>query len=149
VAYLIDTSVLGRLANTADDFYAAALRAVVELHRSGETLNIAPQNLIEFRGFATRPAAVNGLGLATEAAEAKMAAFEAAFPLLPDTPGIFPTWKVLVETFNVVGKQVHDARLMAVCYTHGVTHLLTFNIQHFVRLASYGPGVTIVAPESV
>jgi hypothetical protein len=32
VAYLIDTSVLARLANTADTFHAVATRAVVE-HR--------------------------------------------------------------------------------------------------------------------
>ena len=149
MAYLVDTSVLGRLANTADSFYAGASGAVVNLHRSGETLHITPQNLIEFRSVATRPIEVNGLGLAPRDAEAKMTLFEAAFPLLPDTPAIFPAWKELVEAFMVVGKQVHDARLMAVCYTHDVTHLLTFNSQHFIRMASHGPGVSVVDPTNL
>jgi predicted nucleic acid-binding protein len=40
MAYLIDTSVLVRLSNTADAHYATADRAVVELHQRGEVLYI-------------------------------------------------------------------------------------------------------------
>jgi predicted nucleic acid-binding protein len=96
MAHLVDTSILGRLANTADAFHAAAARAVVELHRRGEVLHVTPQNLVEFRNVATRPTAVNGLGLSLLEAEAKAAAFEAAFPLLAETPDIYPAWKTLV-----------------------------------------------------
>ena len=46
MAYLIDTSVLGRLANSADVSYPIAIRAVVELHRRGEVLHVTPQNMI-------------------------------------------------------------------------------------------------------
>src|SRR4051794_29842533 len=130
MAYLIDTSVLVRLANAADALHLIANRAVVELHRQGEVLQITAQNLIEFRNVATRPTAVNGLGLSTKDAEAKAAGFEVAFPLLAETPTIYPTWKALVAALGVVGKQVHDARLVAVCHAHGVTHLLTFNVKH-------------------
>lgn len=69
MSYLIDTSVLARLANAADAFHPIAARTVVELHRRGEVLQIAPQNLIEFRNVATRPLAVNGLGLSAPEAE--------------------------------------------------------------------------------
>jgi predicted nucleic acid-binding protein len=149
VAHLIDTSILARLANTADAFHAVAARAVVELHRRGEVLHVTPQNLVEFRNVATRPMAVNGLGLAVADAEAKAAAFEATFPLLAETPDIFPAWKALVQSLGVIGKQVHDARLVAVCHIHGVSHLLTFNMGHFARLATSGPGVVVVDPASV
>ena len=88
MAYLIDTSVLARLANSADSHHASARRAVIELHRRGEVLHIAPQNLIEFRSVATRPVAQNGLGLRAVEAEAKAADFEVLFPLLPETPGV-------------------------------------------------------------
>src|SRR5438093_13059346 len=111
MAHLVDTSILARLANTADAFHPVAFRAVVGLHRRGEVLHITPQNLIEFRNVATRPVAVNGLGLLPADAEAKAAGFEAAFPLLVETPDIYPTWKALVAALAVVGKQVHDARL--------------------------------------
>jgi len=62
---------------------------------------------------------------------------------------IFSAWKSLVSALGVIGKQVHDARLMAVCHTHGMTHLLTFNVGHFVRMAGFGPGVVIVDPANV
>ncbi len=147
--YLVDTSVLARLANVADLFYPAALRAVAELHRRGEVLHIAPQNLVEFRSVATRPTAVNGMGLTAVEATAKASVFEAAFPLLVDSPGIYPAWKTLAETLGVIGKQVHDARLVAVCHVHGISHLLTFNVPHFTRLAAFGSGIVVVHPASV
>jgi predicted nucleic acid-binding protein len=149
VAYLIDTSVLARLANSADSFYPVATRAVVELHRRNELLHITPQNLIEFRSVATRPVVMNGLGLSPQDADAKTAVFESAFPLLPDTPEIYPAWKALVAALGVIGKQVHDARLVSVCHAHGVSHLLTFNTQHFVRLAASPPAVVVIEPASV
>jgi len=146
MAHLVDTSILARLANTADPFHAVAAQAVLELHRRGEVLNVTPQNLLEFRNMATRPTAVNGLGLSAVDADVKAAIFEATFPLLVETPDIYPAWKALVVALGVIGKQVHDARLVAVCHVHAVTHLLTFNITHFVRMAAFGPGVVVVDP---
>jgi predicted nucleic acid-binding protein len=149
MAWLIDTSILGRLANLTDASHAVAAQAVLELHRRGDVLHITAQNLIEFRGMATRPVAANGLGLAAADAETKAAAFEAAFPLLPETPDVYPAWKAIVTTLGVIGKQVHDARLVAVCHVHKVTHLLTFNTTHFARMSGFGPGVIIFDPANV
>lgn len=149
MAYLIDTSILARLANSADAAHPVATQAMVELHRRGEVLHLTPQVLVEFRNVATRPKAVNGLGLSTVDAEAQAAAFEATFPLLAETPAIYPAWKALVGALGVIGKQVHDARLVAVCHVHAVTHLLTFNVSHFLRLAGVAPGVVVVDPASV
>jgi predicted nucleic acid-binding protein len=149
VSYLIDTSILGRLANTTDARYRVADRAVLELHRRGEVLHLTPQVLVEFRNVATRPIALNGLGLSTVDAEALAAGFEGSFPLLAETPDIYPAWKALVAALGVIGKQVHDARLVSICHVHAVTHLLTFNVSHFARLAGFGPGVIVVDPASV
>ena len=90
-----------------------------------------------------------GLGLPTVDAEAQAAGFEAAFPLLAETPDIYPAWRALVGALGVIGKQVHDARLVAVCHVHAVTHLLTFNVSHFVRMVGFGPGVVVVDPATV
>jgi predicted nucleic acid-binding protein len=149
VAYLIDTTILARLANASDAQHAVAVRAVLELHRRGEVLHVTPQVLVEFRNVATRPVAANGLGLPSVDAEAQAATFEARFPLLAETPDIYPAWKALVGALGVIGKQVHDARLVAVCHVHGVTHLLTFNVPHFARMAGFGPGVVVVDPATV
>ena len=149
MAYLLDTTILGRLANASDTQHAVAARAVLELHRRGEVLHVTPQVMIEFRNVATRPVAVNGLGLPTADAEALAATFEARFPLLAETPDVYPAWKALVGALGVIGKQVHDARLVAVCHVQGVTHVLTFNVSHFARLAGFGSGVVVVHPASV
>ena len=75
MAVLVDTSILGRLANRADPLHALAAAAIAELHRRGEVLHVAPQNLIEFRNFATRPGPANGLGLTAAVAENLAATF--------------------------------------------------------------------------
>ena len=149
MSYLIDTSVLTRLANAADAQYAVAAHAVLELHRRAEVAYVTPQVLVEFRNVATRPKTLNGAGLSIVDTEAHTAAFETRFPLLTETPDVYPAWKAVVSALGVIGKQVHDARLVAVCHVHGVKHLLTFNVAHFVRMAAFGPGVIVVDPANV
>lgn len=149
MAHLIDTTVLARLANAADVQHVIAARAVLELHRRGEVLHLTPQVLIEFRNVATRPVTVNGLGLSVADTEAHAVRFEARFPLLVETPDVYPAWKALVGALSVIGKQVHDARLVAICHVHGVENILTFNITHFTRMAGSGPGIVVVDPATV
>jgi predicted nucleic acid-binding protein len=149
MAFLIDTNVLVRLANASDAQHPVAARAVLELHRRGEVLHITPQVLIEFRNAATRPKSANGAGLPIVDAETHVGIFEAKFPLLAKTPDIYPTWKGLVGALGIIGKQVHDARLVAICHVYGVSHLLTFNVSHFVRMSAFGPGLAVVDPASV
>jgi predicted nucleic acid-binding protein len=45
----------------------------------------------------------------------------------------------------VVGKQAHDARLVAVTLVHGITHLLTFNTDDFKRYDE----ITVVNPKDI
>jgi predicted nucleic acid-binding protein len=149
MAYLIDTSILIRLANVADAQFAEADRAIARLEQLSEKLHVTAQNLVEFRNVATRPKALNGLGLTIAEAESKSAIFEGSFPLLPETIDIFPAWKALVTALGVIGKRVHDARLVAVCHVHKVTHLLTFNIAHFTTLSAFGPGIAVVDPATI
>jgi predicted nucleic acid-binding protein len=149
VGYLLDANVLVRLANSTDALHTTALNAVDELDRRGEILHRTPQTLIEFRNVATRPVNLNGLGMATVDVEVEVAAYESQFPLLEDTPDIYPAWKAMVSALVVTGKQVHDARLVAVCHVHGITHLLTFNTTDFARFSSYGPGLVVVDPATV
>ena len=149
MAYLVNTSILVRLANQSDAQFALAAEAMLKLHDRGETLHITPQNLIEFRNVATRPVKNNGLGLSVAAAEANAANFEATLPLLADTPEIFLKWKDIVKSRGTIGKQVHNARLVAACHVHGVRNLLTFNAVHFDSLAKFGGGIAVVTPATV
>ncbi len=149
MAVLVDTSILGRLANRADPDRRTAQEAILKLHARGEVLHITAQNLIEFRNFATRPVSYNGLGLSAFDASREAALFEADFPLLVETPDIYPAWRALVDGLDVIGKTVHDARLVAVCHVHGVKELLTYNVSQFNTLSKFGPGVVVLDPRSI
>ena len=144
MAHLIDTTILGRLANVRDMQHAVAARAVLELHRRGEVLHVTPQVMVEFRNVATRPLAANGAGLSIVDAEAHAAAFEARFLLMAETPDIYPAWKALVGALSVIGKQVHDARLVAAMEVHGLTGVLTFDKTGFSRYS-----IDVVRPDEV
>jgi hypothetical protein len=87
--------------------------------------------------------------LTTSDTETKAAVFEGKFPLLLETPDIYLAWKALVCGLGVIGKRVHDARLVAVCHVHSVTHVLTFNVSHFAGMAGFGPGIVAVDPGTV
>jgi len=150
MSILLDSSLLGRFANTADRDHALAVQAVSRLELAGERILLTPQILIEFRNFATRPTAQNGLGMTAQQADSESIKYEAAYPLLADTPDIYPAWKQIVQSLGVTGKQVHDARLIAVCQVHQVTHLLSFNVGHFARLAAGAtPPVAVIDPRTV
>lgn len=149
MAYLLDTSILARLANSSDTQHAIAVQAVTKLRLADESLHISPQNLVEFRNVATRPIANNGLGLNCAEAERLAGLYESVFPLLAETPDIYPVWKTPVHDHAVIGKQVHDARLVAICHVRGVSHILTFNVGHFGRFAATPPGLAIVDPKTV
>ena len=70
---------------------------------------------------------------------------ERAFPLLPDTADVYLQWRRLVVEAGFSGRQVHDARLVAVMLAHGVSHLLTFNSADFARY----PAITALHPAAV
>ncbi|HUE23863.1 MAG TPA: hypothetical protein VMQ86_19400 [Bryobacteraceae bacterium] len=91
---------------------------------------------------ATRPAAQNGMGLSIPEATSELMRLKSMFPLLPDTPAIYPIWESLVIQYRVSGKPVHDARLVAAMKVHGLTSILTFDRTGFSR---YG-GIEVVHP---
>ena len=146
---LIETSILVRFGSQSDPLHSLATSTVRRLHRQGEKLYISPQNLVEFRNVATRPLNVNGLGLTAEQSDIEAEVLEKRFELLPENDAIYPTWKALVKAGGVIGKQVHDARLVAICQVYGITQVVTFNTQHFIRLASFVPNLTVIDPRTI
>jgi predicted nucleic acid-binding protein len=143
--YLADSNLLLRGAETGHPMQKPALEAFAALFRQREAVYVTPQNLYEFWVVATRPVERNGLGMTASQAETELARLEVQFPLLPDTPAIYPEWRRLVTAHGVVGVRAHDTRLVAAMLVHGITHLLTFNGDDFRRY----PGITIVHPDDV
>ena len=151
--YLVDTNVLLRSNDPNHVQHSLAASAVAALRARNEQLCVARQNLIEFRNVATRPLQNNGLGLSAADADNELTLLEQDFAFLPDVDGIYLRWRLLVAGLGVMGKQVHDTRLVAVMLTYGVTHLLTFNGPDFARFqvlpAALGAGIQVVHPQSV
>ncbi len=65
--------------------------------------------------------------------------------LLPDIEIVYNEWRRIVVKLSVSGVQVHDARLAASIYAHGISHILTLNVADFSRF----DGITPVHPDSV
>src|SRR5262245_57139352 len=143
--YLVDTNILTRLAEPGHAMHQPALDAVKRLTSQGHTLHIVPQNLYEFWVVCTRPTTVNGLGKTAAEAAADLASLKGLFLWLDETPAIYGVWEQLVTSIPVVGKNGHDARLVAAMTVHGLTHLLTCNAQDFRPY----PGITAVTPTDV
>jgi predicted nucleic acid-binding protein len=143
---LVDTSILVRLANAEDPSHAQAVGAIAALWQAGDSLHVAPQNLVEFWSVATRPLAANGLGLSVADAAAILDVYQAEFVLLPETAALFAAWRAVLNSVEVLGKQAHDARLAAHCHVHAIDSLLTFNVRHFARFTSIGPGLKLIEP---
>ncbi len=143
---LADSGILLRLLEPNDPLHASIDQAVRALHARGDRIVLAPQNVAEFWNVCTRPASARGgYGLSVAETERRLAIFEAVFAVLSEPPAVYRLWRSLVVTHAVQGKQVHDARLVALMQAHGITHVLTLNGSDFTRY----PGITPIAPASL
>lgn len=77
--------------------------------------------------------------------DAEVAVLENTFTVLPDTSAINSEWRRLVTAHSVLGKQVHDTRIVAAMNIHRVTNLLTFNTADFKRFSN----IVLVDPKTV
>jgi predicted nucleic acid-binding protein len=148
MAWLLDTGILLRLADDQDPLHSVVQQAIETLANQREDLFTTMQNIAEFWNVATRPAASNGLGLPVPSVIKLLdQVVEPTCALLFERPALFGEFKRLGTTYAFSGKQVHDARLVAMMRVWSVDKILTLNDRDFRR---YEPeGITAVRPESV
>ncbi len=140
---LADSGILLRLFELGDPRTDAVVRTVVALQDRGDILVTAAQNVAEFWNVCTRPAtARGGFGLSFTDTERRLEEVEGTLTLLTELPTTYATWRGLIVSHRVQGKQVHDARLAALMLSHGVTHIVTLNGRDFTRY----PGLTVIDP---
>lgn len=119
--------------------------ALERLAGENTVLNYTHQNIAELWNAMTRPVDRNGLGLSVADAERQVRAIETGMTFLPDNDAIYREWRRIVVLYGVAGIQVHDARLAASMYVHGVKHILTLNVSDFSRFS----GIQAVHPNSI
>jgi len=132
---LVDTNTLLRTLQPLHPQRETARSAIKALTARGHQLQLVPQNLVELWVVATRPVAQNGLRFSIPRATSELMRLKSMFPLLPDTPAIYPVWENLVIRYQISGKPAHDARLVAAMQVHGLTSILTFDRTGFSRYA--------------
>ena len=142
---LVDTNILLRITRRSDPQHKMVDTALARLAGQGTTLYYTHQNIAEFWNAMTRPVDRNGLGLSVAETEREVRAIEAGMSLLPDNEAVYREWRRIVVRHSVSGVQVHDARLAATMYVHGVSHILTLNVADFNRF----DGLMALHPDSV
>jgi predicted nucleic acid-binding protein len=144
-ACLLDTNILLRISkgdDPANDSISKALHALV---RDGSRLCYTSQTLGEFWNASTRPIEKNGFGLDVADTDRLARVIEREFEFLPDSRKVHDRWRSLLVAHGIQGVQVHDARLAASMYVHGVEQLLTINIRDFRRFE----GLKILHPSEL
>jgi predicted nucleic acid-binding protein len=116
--------------------------AIKKVRADGHDMFVVPQVIYEFWVVATRPAKKNGLGMSTERVVLLVGQILNMFKLLDDPGGIYGRWFDIVTAEKVLGKQAHDARLVAAMAVHGLDAIMTQNVGDFKR---YG-GIQIIDP---
>ena len=143
--FLPDTNILLRSAQPQHPQHSIAKDAVEYLCQNGDKACLVTQNLVEFRAVCTRPISVNGLGMTHSKVREEIDKLKSLFYVLEDKPAIQAEWERLVDIYGAEGKQNHDARLAACMVVHGISKILTFNKEDFVRY----PELIVVTPQEV
>lgn len=135
-AVFVDTNVLLSVTAPLRSHHRPALAVLNDWPNQGLILATSTQVLREYLAVATRPAEANGLGLGVGDALANVRAFRGRMRLLVDGESTWDRLQTLVETYACLGKQIHDANVVATALTSGVAKLVTANIEHFARFAT-------------
>ena len=144
-ACLLDSNILLRISNSDDPRHAAISHALHVLAGRRVRLCYTSQTLGEFWNASTRPLDKNGFGLGVAETDRLARVIERDFEFLADSQEVHDRWRGLLVLHGIQGVQVHDARLAASMYVHGVAQLLTFNIRDFRRF----DGLRIFHPDEL
>lgn len=139
---LMDTNILLRLSEPSHPHHAPTASSVRSLGTAGNTFCISSQTISEFLAVATRSQKDRGLGMDQSSADAQLSNLITSTQLLYETANVIAELRRLVVAHGVVGKSVHDTRLVATMNTHGITHLLTLNARDFSRFS----GIAVLDP---
>ena len=134
-AMFVDANVLIYAGLASSPFHSVARRRLVEAHAAGTRLWISGQIVREYLVAITRGQTFSKpVSPADAAASAKTIASQ--FTVANDTGDVGQQLLELVSQFDVKGKQVHDANVVATMLIHGVRRLLTHNVADFERFAT-------------
>ncbi|MBK1704375.1 VapC toxin family PIN domain ribonuclease [Halochromatium glycolicum] len=130
-ALFVDTNVLVYANVIETPLHASALAAINAAYQAGRTMWISRQIVREYLVTMTRPQAFENLprGMILEQVDR----FVERFQVADDTAAVSAQLLKLMGEFQVGGKQVHDANVVATMLAYGIPKLLTHNVKDFER----------------
>jgi predicted nucleic acid-binding protein len=132
-ALFIDTNILVYANVLETPFHGQALIAINTAHQAGRNLWISRQVIREYLVTLTRPQAFQNLPRATVLEQ--IGQFIERFEIADDTTTVTEQLLQLLKDYQLGGKQVHDANIVATMKTYGIPALLTHNKKDFERFA--------------
>jgi predicted nucleic acid-binding protein len=134
----LDTNILVYSRDEGSPFFDKVVEALRGLMNGGAVLSIHRQVLREYACVATRPPP-RGLGASTERALAEIAEFEAVYRVLTDPDEVWSEWRRLAQMGEFKGSRLHDVYIAAVMLGHGISHILTLNVEDFQNISGLKP----------
>ena len=124
---VVDTNVLLAATDRGRTGHGAALDVLNAWPAAGTTLYTSGQILREYYAVATRPPAVNGLGLRASDALTNIRTLRSRLNVLAENEKVADRLIALLEDVPCTGKQVHDANVVATMLSHGIRGRYTWN----------------------
>lgn len=129
--YFVDTNVLLAASDQSREKHVEAVK-FLESGLSGERrLFTNGQVFREYLVVATRPLENNGFGLNPKDALMNIEAFGTCIQLIGEGQAVAQQLQRLVKKYNLKGKRIHDANLVATMRENGLKSLKTFNQDDF------------------
>lgn len=143
-AMFVDANVLIYADLASSPFHAVARRRLVEAHAAGTRLWVSRQVVREYLVAITRGRTFSQPVPPADAA-ASAAKVMSQFVVANDTGDVSRILLELVGRFDVKGKHVHGANVVATMLAHGVRRLVTHNTGDFDRFAGLIEVVPLIA----
>ena len=129
---MVDTNVLVYATVSGNPWHNAARNWITTLQQDNTVLWITTQIVREYLVILTRGQVFSQTFTIDEALNEIEALFP-SFEIAGESEASLVRLRAIVRQYQIQGKQIHDANLVAVMLTHGILHLATYNETDFKR----------------
>ena len=138
--YFVDTNVLLAASDVSRESHKHC-HALLESGLAGKCSLFANGQIYrEYLVVATRPVEVNGLGMATDEALGNLNEFSRCIRILEENVLVCRQVQSLTRQYNLKGKRIHDANIIATMMEHGLEEVVTENQPDFREFT----GITVI-----
>ncbi len=133
MTYLVDSSVFLRTAEAADPLHQITMESMQDALVAGASFCVSSQIISECWNVFTRPVNVNGFGFSPQAAKYEIERLLLLYPYVDDPQNLGLALTSFAEHHQVLGRQIHDARLALTCELLGLHGIVSYNKPDFKR----------------